>query len=690
MEKFILIPLLFVFSINSLQSQRLPGEYRFSEDGRRLIRGKKDVKGLYDDHIIKRVDLQFDFGNWQLLLKNHSLKIDLPATMIFDGITYPNVGLRLKGNSSFYDVKGLKKSFNISMDFKDSTQELKGYKTLNLHNSVYDDSFMKEVFFENLTRKYGPSFRAAFTHLYINGADWGLYPSVQALDGKFINDWFLSNDGSRWRAESPGTLDRWQPGLTSLFYLGEDSIAYQQNYSLKRSKLQDPWSDLKRVIRVLNHSSNFDSLNKVLDLDRTAWFLAKEIVFEDRNGYVQDGGMDYYIYYDAETSRLIPLQYDNNSIMDSPNGDWELFRREKDTLFPLCNKLFNIPTFRQRYLAHVRTMVNDLFRDSIFTPEIDRYFNLIDTVVKKDGKKLMTYPKFVAGKEQLKSWMKSRRNFILSHPEINRTIPVLSEVYCSADTQPPGAAEKVAVRISVVDKKSVSNILLHYSPGYDGAFTRVVMEDNGKNNDELPNDGIYGAFIPGNTAGTYIRYYIEAIANDSAGTVVFEPRGAEHDVYIYRVNPGGMVSKDIVINEVMSANTQAVADQDGEFDDWIELYNNSNKTIDLSKWILTDNPSIPDKYRLPSGTKIAPKGFLIVWADEDGKQVGLHANFKISASGESISLKDDNGNLVDHVEIPALRDNQSYAREVNGKGRFVITNPTVNKNNVQVEKSVKD
>jgi len=664
-----------------LDGQDLPNEFRFSEDGRRLVRGKQEVKGLYDDKVLKRVDLKFDFQVWHKLLANHWSKTDLPATLIFEGRSYPNVGLRLKGYSSFYTVKGLKKSFNISMDFKDSTQDLKGYQTLNFNNSVFDDSFMKEVFFENLTRKYGPSLQAAFIHLYINGADWGLYPHIQALDGSFIKEWFLNNEGSRWRAESPGVVKKWKPGLTSLYYLGEDSTFYQQNYTLKRSKLPDPWSDLKRVIRVLNNTTDIDSLNKVLDVDRTLWFLAKEIVFEDHNGYVQDGGMDYYVYYDKETSRLSPLQYDNNNIMDSPNGDWDLFRREKDTLFPLCNKLFHIPAFRQRYLAHVRTMVDDLFCDSIFIPVIDHYFNLIDTVVKKDSKKLMTYEKFVAGKDHLKTWMRNRRNFILHHPEASRTGPVLSSVFCSADLESPEAGRNVGVRVSVVSKAPISSIVVYYSPGYDGAFNRVVMEDNGNYSDELANDGLYSAIIPGHAAGTYIRYYFEAIANDSFGTTRYEPESAEHDVYIYRVKPAGSPLKEIVINEVMSANTSYMTDQDGEYDDWIELHNTSNKIVDLSGWILTDNPSIPDKYRMPAGTKIPAKGYLIIWADEDGKQTGLHANFKLSAAGEPLILSDKAGNQIDRILMPPLENDLSYTRKKNGTGDFVIHTPTFNRNN---------
>ncbi len=55
------------------------------------------------------------------------------------------------------------------MDFTDPKQEIKGYSTLNFNNSYEDNSFMREVFYENMTRKYTPSLKATFFHLYING-----------------------------------------------------------------------------------------------------------------------------------------------------------------------------------------------------------------------------------------------------------------------------------------------------------------------------------------------------------------------------------------------------------------------------------------------------------------------------------------------------------------------------------------
>lgn len=110
-------------------------------------------------------------------------------------------------------------------------------------------------------------------------------------------------------------------------------------------------------------------------------------------------------------------------------------------------------------------------------------------------------------------------------------------------------------------------------------------------------------------------------------------------------------NKGIVINELMASNTKSVKDQDGEFDDWIELYNKSNEYIDISRWILTDNPANLDKYRFPDNTILEPNQYLIVWADEDGKQTGYHANFKLSASGEEILLLDSTGLLVDSVVL---------------------------------------
>ncbi len=141
-------------------------------------------------------------------------------------------------------------------------------------------------------------------------------------------------------------------------------------------------------------------------------------------------------------------------------------------------------------------------------------------------------------------------------------------------------------------------------------------------------------------------------------------------------------SKSIVINELLSKNTQFGSDEDGEFDDWIELFNLANEDIDISGYYLTDSKKQPTKWKFPAGTVIGKNGFLIVWADGDSTHVsGLHTNYKLSADGENLVLLSPSQEVIDLVEYPATLLEQSYARVPNGTGKFKWSVPTFNKSN---------
>src|SRR6185436_2291048 len=99
-------------------------------------------------------------------------------------------------------------------------------------------------------------------------------------------------------------------------------------------------------------------------------------------------------------------------------------------------------------------------------------------------------------------------------------------------------------------------------------------------------DGIYGATIPGMGTGTWVRYYIEAKANNSALSARYDPVGAEHDVYVYNVAIPTAPATGVVVNELMASNNITHADEAGEFEDWIELYNNNSSQVDVSLWFV--------------------------------------------------------------------------------------------------------
>lgn len=137
----------------------------------------------------------------------------------------------------------------------------------------------------------------------------------------------------------------------------------------------------------------------------------------------------------------------------------------------------------------------------------------------------------------------------------------------------------------------------------------------------------------------------------------------------------------VVINELMPVNTSFIADQNGEFDDWIELFNNSDVKLNLSGYYLSDSKSKLSKWKIPAGTFISGKGYLVFWADGDTLQTGLHTNFKLSSSGENVYFSTPDFLIIDKVSYPEQYDQLTWSRNPNGKGKFVWQSPTFNKSN---------
>ncbi|OGU43112.1 MAG: hypothetical protein A2000_06465 [Ignavibacteria bacterium GWB2_36_8] len=138
---------------------------------------------------------------------------------------------------------------------------------------------------------------------------------------------------------------------------------------------------------------------------------------------------------------------------------------------------------------------------------------------------------------------------------------------------------------------------------------------------------------------------------------------------------------DLVINEFMSSN-DSIPDPAGEAEDWIELYNNTSEDLDISGTYLSDDFNNPNEWQFPENTVVAANGYLIIWADEDDDQEGLHANFKLSSTdGEEIILSNLDLTVIDSVSFESQALNLSMSRIPNGTGSFVQSNPTFNREN---------
>lgn len=682
----------------SATAQNLPAQMRLSGDGHMLITGDQAPNGLYDSAIIRTIYLDFPQPNyWNLLTSNYQSKTDLPATMTVDGVIYDSVGVRFKGQTSYNQTQNSqKKSFNLTMDYADPKQDLMGYQTLNLNNCFQDPSFLREVFYQKHIRRHIPAAKSNFVQLYINGQNWGIYPNVQQLNKDYLKEWFFGNDGINWRADRPDGLigpggpggPGWGDGTAAINFLGGDTAAYKQYYTLKSSGLDNPWDYLVAVCNALNNTPASELPNVLpnfLDVDRTLWFLASEIAFSDDDSYVYKGKMDYYIYYEAETGRLTPLEYDGNSVMESNFATWSPFYNANKVNYPLLNKILAVPIWRQRYLAHLRTIVAQELNPAVCNPMLDNFKAMIDPLVQADPKKLYSYTQFNSEVTALKTFINNRRNNLLANPEVAQVAPKIESADWRDETgtlwAAPLANKTAIVTAQVSSTTGIFGVNLFYATGLTGNFTPLQMHDDGLHNDGAAGDGLYGASIPGQSAGAWVRFYVEAVANTAARSASFMPAGAEHDVFIYQVQPQAAAGIAVAINELMAANTTTAADETGKYEDWIELYNRSGQAVDLSGYYLTDNTANLDKWQIPQNTILPANGYLIFWADEDGNDGDFHCNFKLSADGEVVYLLTHDLQLVDSVSFGKQEPDKGFARVPNGTGNFVIQAPTFNANN---------
>ncbi|MBT7983800.1 MAG: hypothetical protein HN584_14660 [Akkermansiaceae bacterium] len=669
----------------NLSNQELSGFVRAIQTG-----------GFYDPMCVRTIELTFEDTNWQSqLISNYSTGNEISGTLQFRDETIDGVGVRYKGNTSYQRVNGEKKSVNISIDATNEDADLEGLDTLNLNNAAGDQTLLREALYFNTMKKYAACPGAGFVQLNINGENWGVYSNAQQQDSPLIRQYFGTNEGDRWKSPSgtgsgagggaPGGGGRppggggggWSSGDKALLYLGDNPSTYENIYELKKQNSDDPWANLIHATDVLNNTpaGKFKTkVNEVLAVDSWLWFLVLENIFTDDDSYWHKG-CDYMIYYEPESGRIFPIEHDGNEAFNPRYALLNPFDQETNVNRPVINKLLSVPEFRQRYIAHMRTVLENDFNPENLTATIDRYVKTIETFIENDPKKDFNMTSFRSSISQLKELISTRHQYLSTHLEISKIPPSITSV-----SRPTNATanEPITVTAKVTQSKTdgIDSVFIYYTPkGHIDPYTSAQMFDDGNHNDLEPNDGIYGASVPGYSSGEKVWYYIEARSGNSSNTATFYPAMTEVEPLSYRVQSlNSEEESPIIINEIMALNQTTLQDPQEEFDDWIELHNITEQNFDLSGWYLSDNPNNPRKWEFPKGSSIPANGYMIVWADEDGgAPEGIHASFKLSSDGESLYLtssdQDDNY-IMDSIQFGPQEQDISFGRTSLSESNF--------------------
>jgi hypothetical protein len=212
----------------------------------------------------------------------------------------------------------------------------------------------------------------------------------------------------------------------------------------------------------------------------------------------------------------------------------------------------------------------------------------------------------------------------------------------------------VTVTVFATDAEGPVTVRLMVDTG--SGYSALSMNDAGTAGDQAAGDSVYSAVIPAQPAATLVRYYASAM--DASGQTDTWPGSAPAEVHAYTVD---YRPPDLKITELAAANRGLVLDAFGDSDDWFEIRNEDDVTVDLGGMFVTPDLGSPRKFQLPART-LAPGATLLIWADNETDEGTLHANFKLSAVGEEIGLFEtvNHGNgLVHGWKYGRMGDDQS-------------------------------
>jgi hypothetical protein len=353
------------------------------------------------------IDVQLTFsqtGYWDSLVLNYAtetyMKADLTLTDNTGTYTFNEVGVRLKGNSS-YSHPNDKKSFKIDFNKYVAGQNYDGLKKLNLNNGFKDPTLMREKVFFDICREAGVAApRANFANVTMNGALKGFYAVIEQIDDQFL-DWnILDDDGNLFKAGSNfgGGGGGGGGGGTpaDLMDYGSAQSSYTARYELKSNETANDWTDLIDFIDFINNSSDADfeaNLPNKLELTEYLRSAALDNLFSSLDSYM-GSARNYYLYHNETTDKWEWIKWDGNGTFGSytnvVNTITNLPLNYANNDRPLLNRIFSNPTLYQAYLVEVCDITSNYFNSTHMDAMIDGYKTLIQASVYADNNKMYT------------------------------------------------------------------------------------------------------------------------------------------------------------------------------------------------------------------------------------------------------------------------------------------------------------
>ncbi len=632
---------------------------------------------LYNDSSVPRIDISVDPDTLIWLYEHENLESDIEFTarFVFNNgeinDTIEPVGFRLRGNTSRYSQK---KSFKVSFNRFTSGGKYYGVEKLNLNGEHNDPSVMRAKVGWDILRKWEIAApRSNHVEVYINDEYYGLYINVEHIDEEFIKSRFTKNDGNLFKCLYPADLD----------YLGQNPDNYKlmqgdrRVYELKINEETDDYSDLANFIDVLNNTANDElvcELDEVFNVYDYLKVIAADILTGNWDGPIYNKN-NFYLYHNTTSNKFeyIPYDLDNTFGIDWFGIDWtnrNIYNWSPDGApRPIYTQIMENEELRNQYSYYIEKLITSTInidslnnalasRRNMLLPYItnDYYYSLDYGFTTADFLNSLSTAFGAHVKFGISQYLTERKNSIELQLENTQMNPVIKYI-----KHQKTSATQAQILAYIEVKNSPATVAVEYST--DGSnWSSETMYDDGNHNDGLAGDLIYGTTISDLISENETLYQIFAEdASNNNNLMPCKPVSipAQGDTPL------------LFINEFMASNDNTIADEHGNYGDWIEIYNGSDEDIWLGDKYLTDNLGSPSKWQMPDFT-LASDGFVLFWADGKPNNGEFHTTFKLSKDGEEIGIFSENFAAIDEIVFGPQTTDISYGREKDGNINWIL------------------
>ena len=245
---------------------------------------------IFQDDTVNEINIEIDEADWQDMLENPLEEEYHKANATINGETIGNVAIRTKGNNSLTSVANSdsdRYSFKLDFDYYDNNGNYYGLKKLCLNNNYSDNSSMSEYISYKIMGEMGLDVpECAYSHITVNGEEWGLYLAVEPVDEVFLAEHFADATGDLYKPEGVGGTG------ADLVYNGDDISAYT-GLNLKTNLNS---SDGKEILALMQALEDGEGLEEVLDVEKALKYIAANVALANFDSYLGNTTHNFYLY----------------------------------------------------------------------------------------------------------------------------------------------------------------------------------------------------------------------------------------------------------------------------------------------------------------------------------------------------------------------------------------------------------